>query len=140
MLKNQNCFYQNFGLELNSWEFVIFYTSLKLIKIIAWKSKKNIPTIRRFFNFLNSIFLNLFSKLSPIWYPEHSLKVFFRAVILCWMTDPLPPGVGPVCTMVLISDGNSERGEHVRSNFCFLICLRHLIRPKSVANLIFSLR
>ena len=29
--------------------------------------------------------------------------------------------------MVLTLDGNSEIGAHVRSNLCYLICLRHLI-------------
>ena len=32
----------------------------------------------------------------------------------------------------LILDGNSEIGAHVRSNLCYLICLRHLIRPRAV--------
>ena len=31
-------------------------------------------------------------------------------------------------TMVLISDGNSDIGAHVRNNLCHLKCLRHSIR------------
>ena len=41
--------------------------------------------------------------------------------------------------MVLILDGNSEIGAHVWSNLCYLICLRHLIRSKTVTNLIFPI-
>ena len=33
--------------------------------------------------------------------------------------------------MVLLLDGNSEIGAHVRSNLCYLICLRHLIKLRS---------
>jgi len=33
-----------------------------------------------------------------------------------------------VYNMVLILDGNSEMGAHVRSNLCYLISFRHLIR------------
>ena len=36
--------------------------------------------------------------------------------------------------VLLILDGNSEKAAHVRSNFCYLICLKHLIRPKAVTN------
>ena len=39
--------------------------------------------------------------------------------------------------MVLILNGNSEIGTHVRSNFCELICLRHLIISRAVMNWIF---
>ena len=39
--------------------------------------------------------------------------------------------------MVLILDGNSEIGSHVRSNLCCLICLRHLIRSRTLTNRIF---
>ena len=41
-------------------------------------------------------------------------------------------------TMVLISDGSSEPGMHVRSNLCYLICLRHLIKLRTITNRIFS--
>ena len=34
-------------------------------------------------------------------------------------------------TMVIISDGNSKIGAHVRSNLFYLICLRLLIRLKA---------
>jgi len=45
-------------------------------------------------------------------------------------------------TMVLILNGNSEIGTHVKSNLCYLICLRHLIRSRVVTNrnLVFSLK
>ena len=36
--------------------------------------------------------------------------------------------------MVFILNGNLEIGAHVRSNFSYLICLRHLIISKAVAN------
>ena len=36
--------------------------------------------------------------------------------------------------MVLILDGNSEIGAHVRSNLCYLICLGHWIRSRVVIN------
>ena len=39
--------------------------------------------------------------------------------------------------MVFILDGNSYIGAHVRSNLCYLICLRHLIRSKEAQNKIF---
>ena len=42
-------------------------------------------------------------------------------------------------TMVLILDGNSEIVAHVRSKHCYLICLRHLIRSRTVTNrIVFS--
>ena len=37
-------------------------------------------------------------------------------------------------TMVLVLDGNSEIGEHVRSYLCYLICLRHRIISRAVTN------
>ena len=39
--------------------------------------------------------------------------------------------------MVRLLDGDSEKGEHVRSNLCYLICLRHLIGLRAVTNRIF---
>ena len=39
--------------------------------------------------------------------------------------------------MVLILDDNS--GVHVRSNICYLICLRHLVRSKRIKNRMFFL-
>ena len=36
--------------------------------------------------------------------------------------------------IVLILEGNSEIGEHVRNNLRYLICLSHLIRPRAVTN------
>ena len=38
--------------------------------------------------------------------------------------------------MVLILDGNSEIGAHVRSELYYLICLGHLIRSRAVTNLL----
>ena len=37
-----------------------------------------------------------------------------------------------------IIDGKSELGAHVSSYLCYLRCLRHLSRPRAVANRIFS--
>ena len=45
---------------------------------------------------------------------------------------------GCVQCMVLMLDGNSEIGAHVKKNLCYLICLRHLNRI--VTNRIFILR
>ena len=42
--------------------------------------------------------------------------------------------------MVVILDGNSEIGTHIRSNIWYLICLRLLITSRSVINRIFFLR
>ena len=36
--------------------------------------------------------------------------------------------------MVLILDGNLKIGAHVRSNLCYLICLRHLTRSGGVTS------
>ena len=41
--------------------------------------------------------------------------------------------------MVLILDGDSEIGSHVISNIWYLICSRHLIRSRAVANRILFL-
>ena len=41
--------------------------------------------------------------------------------------------------LVLILDGYSEIGAHVRSNRCYLICLSHLFRSRAVLNRIFFL-
>ena len=38
-----------------------------------------------------------------------------------------------------ILDDNSEIGAYVRSNLCYLICLRHLIRSRAVKNQVFPL-
>ena len=37
-------------------------------------------------------------------------------------------------TIALILDGSSELGVHVRSNLCWLICLKHLIRSRAVTD------
>ena len=39
--------------------------------------------------------------------------------------------------MVPLLDGYLEIGGHVRSNICYLICLRHLIRSRAVTKLNF---
>ena len=36
-------------------------------------------------------------------------------------------GLGSICPILLILYGKSEIGAHVRSNFCYAICLGHLI-------------
>ena len=35
---------------------------------------------------------------------------------------------------VLIVDGNSDIGAHVRSYLCCMICLKHIIKSKAVTN------
>ena len=40
---------------------------------------------------------------------------------------------------IIILDSNSEMGAHVRSNLCYLICIRHLIRSRAVT-IVFFLR
>ena len=51
-----------------------------------------------------------------------------KSVIIC---------KGKNASMVLILDGNSEKRMHVRSNLCYLNCVRHSIRSRAVTNLIF---
>ena len=46
--------------------------------------------------------------------------------------------ISPRTLMVLILDGDSEIDTHVRSNICYFICLRHLIRSREVTNLKFE--
>ena len=41
--------------------------------------------------------------------------------------------------MVFILDGNSEIEAHVRSNLCYLTCIRLLIKARAVTNRIFSI-
>ena len=54
------------------------------------------------------------------------------------VTKRVPPGtVDTKLVMVLILDGNSEKGLHFRSNFCYLICFRHMIRSRAIKSLIF---
>ena len=43
-------------------------------------------------------------------------------------------------SMVLILDGNLDKGAHVSNNLCYLTWLRHLIRPRAVTNRIFFCR
>ena len=46
---------------------------------------------------------------------------------------------GHIHTMVLILDGNSEIGAQVKSNFCYLIFLRHLVGSRVATNsIVFS--
>ena len=45
----------------------------------------------------------------------------------------------PGISIVLILEGYSEIGTHVKSNLCCLICLSHLYRSKAVTNLILFL-
>ena len=46
----------------------------------------------------------------------------------------------PTKENVHLSNGNLEKGAYVRSELCYLICLRHLFRSRAVTNLIFSFR
>ena len=64
-----------------------------------------------------------------------------HSVLLCFYL--VPSSVAQISFMttprVLISVGNSEVGAHMKSNLCYLICLRYLIRSRAVLNrLIFS--
>ena len=68
-----------------------------------------------------------------VWYGT-DYALWCRDDSLSRYTDPTPAR-----TMVLILYGNSEIGAHVRTNFRYLICLRHMIRSKAVANMFFSL-
>ena len=45
-----------------------------------------------------------------------------------------------MCFIVLILDGNSEKGEHVKINLCYSTCLMHLLRSEAVTNWIFFSR
>ena len=37
-------------------------------------------------------------------------------------------------SMIVILDGNAERGTYETSNLYYMICLRHLIRPRPAMN------
>ena len=43
-------------------------------------------------------------------------------------------------SMVPMLEGNSEISAHIRINLYYLICLRHLIRPRAVTHEIFFLQ
>ena len=43
-----------------------------------------------------------------------------------------------IWAMVLILEGDSEIGAHVKSNLCYLICLRYSIRSRAVYRITFS--
>ena len=62
----------------------------------------------------------------------------YLIVILQLFRTPDSQQTGP--RMLLILDGNSEISAHVRSNFWYLISLRHLIRSSEVKNPIFFFR
>ena len=62
------------------------------------------------------------------WRKETTLSIMMTEMPIC----------RNVATMVLILDGNSEIGAHVRSNLCYLSCLKHLIRSRIDTNRIFS--
>ena len=68
--------------------------------------------------------------------PRSSNLFYIVSYFLKWVTTSWTYG-----SMVLILDGNLEIGApHVRSNICYLICLRHLIGSRAVTNRICSLR
>ena len=48
--------------------------------------------------------------------------------------NPIENGKTTSQPMALILDGNSVIGEHARSNLCYLICQRHLIRSRAGNN------
>ena len=54
---------------------------------------------------------------------------FLRSSKVIFLNNPPSP------LIIIILDANSEKG--VRSKFCYLICLRHLIRSRSLPNQIF---
>ena len=49
---------------------------------------------------------------------------------MLWNTTSTAPHL----IVVLILDVNSEIGAHVRSNLCYLINIRHLIKSRAVTN------
>ena len=57
-----------------------------------------------------------------------TINTFFAIKKLAWRC--YLPFSFIIFTMVLRLDGNSEIGAHVRNNLCYLICVRHLIRPE----------
>ena len=61
--------------------------------------------------------------------------IFIRAGGFIFKDDDVLLGESSlVSNMVLMLDGNSKIGAPVRSNFCYLICLRHLLRSREVTN------
>ena len=58
----------------------------------------------------------------------------FRFEIFNSEKNFLPSGKVLKPPMVLILDGNSEIGAHVKSNLSYLFCIRHLIKRKELTN------
>ena len=54
--------------------------------------------------------------------------------MIVWLSSTL------IVPMVLILDGYLEKGAYVKSNLCYLICLRHSVRTRAVTNWIFFTR
>ena len=57
-----------------------------------------------------------------------------RALLVFILHKSLAKEGSSVTSMVLILDGISKIGAYVRSNLCYLICLRLLIRPRFLSS------
>ena len=71
--------------------------------------------------------------------------IFVVAFLVIFITDYSPGNLywltlATLYRVAVTSYGNSEIGAHERSNFCYLIRLRHLIRSRSVTNRVVMLR
>ena len=89
------------------------------------------PRVRNYFWLwhLSTMLISMFSARFPRWYTLF-IHLLFMCVSISIFTCFLYGKVSKVngrttYTMVPILDGNSEICAHVRSNLCYLICLRH---------------
>ena len=89
------------------------------------------------------------------YFPEYTINLLFflglqwRYLLYLnwtksWTNEPISinrplfqPIKLPGTIMVLILDGNSLRGAHVRRNICYSTCSRHLITSRAVTNRVF---
>ena len=64
---------------------------------------------------------------------DHPVRTNFenRIRVRPYLKTGYRSGPGLISPMVLILDGSSEIDAHLRSNRCYLTCLRHLIRTKA---------
>ena len=85
-------------------------------------------------------------------YPEADQQHWFLVQNMCFVVQNMCFGLvfslsiwfqwieeaSTIYPIVGISDGNSEIGAHKRSNLCYLICFKYLIRSRAGTNRIFK--
>ena len=70
-------------------------------------------------------------KIVPFPFPSSSILIYILLVISVKLKNEC---YSFGLMVLVISYDNSEVGAHVRSNLCYLICLKHLIRSRGVTN------